>query len=79
VPSVLTSAPKMLKTVVTSEDVRNRAERLKHGLCETYGTAGKEFIACLLTLKGENDEALSYQEMCNSSRCIKRLLWHSDR
>ncbi|ENB0346186.1 TPA: hypothetical protein O8U40_003422 [Enterobacter kobei] len=48
----------------TSEDVRNRAERLKHGLCETYGTAGKEFIACLLTLKGENDEALSYQEMC---------------
>lgn len=48
----------------TSEDVRDRAERLKHGLCETYGTAGKEFIACLLTLKGENDEALSYQEMC---------------
>ncbi|KAA0554157.1 DUF927 domain-containing protein [Citrobacter braakii] len=50
----------------SSERVRCRADSLKNGLSEVYGTAGKEFIANLLALDNDDDEPQSWDEMCLS-------------
>ncbi|MGY0150548.1 DUF927 domain-containing protein [Edwardsiella tarda] len=63
----------------SQDEVRVRAEGLKNGLGEIYGTAGKEFIAKLLTVENDEGQQLSCQEMADmvqegTTECFNALL-----